>query len=205
MFYRMKKAAHFRKFQKSWRKKNPHNTMNPKMEFDINCVEVGRYSYGDLNVMTHGASGRLLIGDFCSIGPNVMFILSADHATNCISTFPFKVKCTNKATIEGISKGNIILEDDVWIGYGATIMSGVTIHQGAIVAAGAVVTNDVTAYAVVAGVPAKIIKYRFSKEICKELQLIDYSKMNEKMIKEHIKQLYEPIQYIEQLDWLPRK
>ena len=84
-------------------------------------------------------------------------------------------------------------------------MSGVTIHQGAIVAAGAVVTNDVPAYAVVAGVPAKIIKYRFSKEICEELKLIDYSKMNEKMIKEHIKQLYEPIQDIEQLDWVPRK
>ena len=62
---------------------------------------------------------------------------------------------------EAFGKGDIIVEDDVWIGYGAVIMSGVTIKQGAVIAAGSVVVKDVPAYSIVGGAPAKIIKYRF--------------------------------------------
>lgn len=74
---------------------------------------------------------------------------------------------------EALSKGDIVIEDDVWVGENALILSGVTIRQGAIVAAGAVVTKDVEPYSIVAGIPAKIIKYRFSEELRKELLNID--------------------------------
>lgn len=74
------------------------------------------------------------------------------------------------------AKGNIIVNDDVWIGDSALILSGVEIGQGAVIAAGAVVTEDVPPYAVVGGVPAKVIKYRFRDDVIKELVKIDYAK-----------------------------
>jgi serine acetyltransferase len=98
---------------------------------------------------------------------------------------------------EAFSKGNIVIDDDVWIGYGVTILSGVHIGQGAVVAAGAVVTKDVPPYAIVGGVPAKIIKYRFSPEIIEELMKIDYSKLEEDDIKNHIDDLYSEIKTVE--------
>ena len=79
-----------------------------------------------------------------------------------------------------ICKGSIIIGDEVWIGYGAMIFSGVNIGKGAIIAAGSVVNQDIPPYSVAAGVPAKVIKYRFSEEIIKELfhlNLIDLQKM----------------------------
>lgn len=76
------------------------------------------------------------------------------------------------------AKGNIIVNDDVWIGDSALILSGVEIGQGAVIAAGAVVTEDVPPYAVVGGVPAKVIKYRFRDDVIKELVKIDYAKVD---------------------------
>lgn len=69
-------------------------------------------------------------------------MLSADHPTDLLSTYPYKVKLLNQP-LEGVSKGDIVVGDDVWFGFRSTIMSGVHIGQGAIIAAGAVVTKDV--------------------------------------------------------------
>ena len=147
---------------------------------------------------------RLTIGNFCSIAPAVAFILSSEHAAGYVSTFPFLVKY-GFADCEALSKGDICVEDDVWIGYGATILSGVRIGQGAIVAAGAVVTKDVPPYAVVAGVPAKIIKYRFPAEIIEELLKVDYSRLSDEMIRRHMDELYQPLKDPGQLAWMPRR
>ena len=106
---------------------------------------------------------------------------------------------------EAISKGDIIVGDDVWIGYGATILSGVYIGQGAVIAVGAVVSKDVPAYAIVGGIPAKVIKYRFSESVCKTLEKIDYSKIDEEFVKKHIDELYEEIDENTDLSWLPMK
>ena len=104
-----------------------------------------------------------------------------------------------------MSKGDITVDNDVWIGYGATIMSGVHIGQGAIVAAGAVVTKDVPPYAIVGGVPAKVIKYRFEPELIKELLKIDYSKLTKEKVEKHIDDLYAELKDKRQLDWMPKK
>ena len=137
MFYSLSKLI----FKRKWRKLNPNNFTNAEDLFDPSCVYVDDYTYGGLRVLTYNKTNKLKIGRFCSIAQNVMFILSADHYTGHISSYPFKVKIM-EADQEGISKGDIVVEDDVWIGYGATIMSGVHIGQGAVIAAGAVVTKD---------------------------------------------------------------
>ena len=102
-------------------------------------------------------------------------------------------------SLEGTSKGDIIVADDVWIGYRATILSGVHIGQGAVIAAGAVVTKDVPPYAIVGGVPARVIKYRFPEEMVGELMRIDYSKLTEEMVREHIEDLYSALKDTKQL------
>lgn len=164
---------------RKWRKLNKHNKTNMANIFDISKVEVKDFSYGPLFVETFGQTQeKLIIGNFCSIAYGVKFILGGEHDYNKISTYPFN-SLVYKEGIDAISKGKIIVKDDVWIGYNALILSGVEIGQGAVVAAGALVTQDVPPYAIVAGIPARVIKYRFDKEIIEELLKIDFSKLDE--------------------------
>lgn len=191
--------------KKVWRKRNKHNRTYIAHETDISKISVGKNTYGPLNVFCAGESGVLKIGHFCSIAGDVTFVVSADHPVNNISTYPYKVLCVQSQPMEAISKGNIIVADDVWIGYHATILSGVHIGQGAVVAAGAVVTNNVPPYAIVGGVPAKIIKYRFSQEIIDALMHVDYSKLEQEQIKQHLDVLYQPLVHPDQISWMPKK
>lgn len=191
--------------RKKWREKNPHNTTEPINEFDFDYVEVGKYTYGGIQVLNFRKKEKLFIGNYCSIAPGVMFILNADHQINRISTFPYRVKCIQDIEFEGESKGDIVVDDDVWIGYGAIILSGVHIGQGAIIAAGAVVTKNVPPYAIVGGSPAKILKYRFEQDMRNELMKIDYGSLDKKLIENHINQLYEELKSKNQLDWMPKK
>lgn len=167
-------------------------------------MSVGKHSYGTLNVVSFNNRSHLKIGNYVSIARDVIFLLDVEHTIDTISTYPFE-----KALLHGndiaFSKGDIIIEDDAWIGFGATIMSGVTIGQGAVVAAKAVVTKDVPPYAVVGGVPAKVIKYRFDENIRKELLKVDYSKLSKKDVQKHLEELKKPLTSVEQLDWLPKR
>lgn len=93
----------------------------------------------------------------------------------------------------------------MWIGYGATILSGVCIGQGAVVAAGAVVSKNVPPYAIVGGIPAKIIKYRFEPDLIKELLKIDYSRLTKEEIEKHKDVLNIPLNNKNQLKWMPKR
>lgn len=200
----LKKKIQLIFLRKKWRKLNPHNSTIAKNHYNQAMVKVGNRTYGELTVYTHNNCNKLIIGNYCSIGPNVQFVLSADHRIDTISSFPYNVKIMGKRN-EGISKGDIIIADDVWVGAGAIILSGVHIGQGAVVAAGAVITKDVPPYAIVGGVPAKVIKYRFSDDLIAELLKVDYSQLDNKTILDHIDNLYQKLESVEQLQWLPKK
>lgn len=191
-------------FRKKWRKLNAHNSTYADGIFLADCVSVGKKTYGSIRALTFNPNYKLIIGNYCSIAPNVMFIVSADHSINGISTYPFKVKIVGN-DVEGISKGDILIDDDVWIGYGSIILSGVHIGQGAVVAAGSVITKDVPPYSIVGGSPAKVIKYRYSEKTREKLEKIDYSKLNDKIIKEHIEKFYHEVDENIDLSWLPLK
>ncbi len=188
-----------------WRKTNQHNDTHAQNLFNPAQVTVGTASYGELTVVSFADIHKLHIGNYVSIAQCVTFLLDADHYTDHISTYPYKAKCLRTAIPEAFGKGDITVEDDVWIGYGATILSGVHIGQGAVVAAGAVVTKAVPPYAVVGGVPARILKYRFSDELISELMKVDYKKLTQQEIEKHKEDLYLQLTTPEQLNWLPRK
>ena len=142
-----------------------HNSTN------INSSSIGSYTY----VQHNSVLQRCKIGCFCSIGDNVK-VLSATHPTNTfVSTSPVffstekqcLVSFTNSQLFNEYRRvGDYTVEigNDVWIGSSAIILGGVKIGDGAIIAAGALVNRDVPAYSIVAGVPAKVIKLRFSED-----------------------------------------
>ena len=92
-----------------------------------------------------------------------------------MTTYPYVQKYFERDKYAAFSKGPIIVEDDVWIGRGSTILSGVTVGKGAVIGAESVVVHDVPPYAIVAGNPARFIRYRFDTEIVERLKSLDYS------------------------------
>ena len=164
-------------FRRKYRFLNSHNATSIRNLCDLSHVSVGRNSYGDINVFDESDSNaRLCIGSYCSISSNVMFLLGGEHNTTTVTTYPFKVMRFRQRREAG-SKGDIVLKDDVWVGYGATICSGVTIGQGAVIAAGSVVTKSVEPYAIVGGNPAKVIKYRFDADLRQRMVSLDVAKL----------------------------
>lgn len=117
------------------------------------------------------------IGNYCSIADRVVFIAGGEHDKDWVSTYPFieRLKLENLVKFKKPRfKGNISIGNDVWIGHGATILSGVSIGDGAVVGAMSVVTKDVPPYAIVVGSPAKVIKYRFTESQIEKLMKIQW-------------------------------
>ncbi len=117
---------------------------------------------------------KLVIGKFCMIASDVTFIMNgANHLKDAISTYPFAIFGGDWANaMEGKTyptKSDTIIGNDVWIGYGATIMPGVSIGDGAIIATMSVVTKDVPPYSIVGGNPAKVISMRYSESEISDL------------------------------------
>jgi len=156
-----------------------NNVRNVKFTFSkdlksLQSYKVGIGTYGQPRIISWNDGTTLEIGKYCSIADGVEIMLGGEHNYKCATTFPFKTlskeffrqtnTCIDNLPIDRRSKGDVIIGNDVWIGRKALILSGVKIGDGAIIGASSVVTKDVPDYAIVAGNPAKIIKYRFSKE-----------------------------------------
>lgn len=143
-------------------------------------ISVGDYTYYDdpddptaferENVLYAFGPERLIIGKYCALASGVRFIMAGgNHPTAGVSTFPFAIfggewlEGTADLIYDLPSRGDTVVGNDVWFGYQALIMPGVTIGDGAIVAAGSVVSRDVPPYAIVAGNPARVVRMRFEE------------------------------------------
>lgn len=184
-------------FAKAWRDKNPHNlTEAGDKEFPVNVVRVGNGSYGMLNIQSlfEQEGEKLIIGNYVSIAPGVQFLLGVNHQTKTLTTYPLYSRLIEPSNKDALNNGPIVIQDEVWIGTDAIIMSGVTIGKGAMVAAGAVVTKNVPSYAIVGGVPAKIIRYKYSEEIIKILEPIYLNNLDKNFIINNIDIFYTDIE-----------
>ena len=136
--------------------------------------QIGDWSYGRPTVFSNGSGVKLSIGKFCSIADGVSFMLDTEHRADWVTTYPFNAFFPAAERFPGhpSSKGDIVVGNDVWIGFNALILSGVTIGNGAVIGADSVVTKNVLPYAVVAGNPARQVRFRFSAAIIEALQEI---------------------------------
>ncbi|MBP3886662.1 MAG: CatB-related O-acetyltransferase [Cellulosilyticum sp.] len=169
-------------------------------------IQIGDYTmYNDFynnpcdfennNVLYHYPvnGDKLIIGKYCSIACGVKFIFtSANHSQRSLSTYPFPI-FFEEWDLEGgeiakawDNKGDIVIGNDVWIGYEAVIMPGVTIGDGAIIGTRAVVTKDVPPYSIVGGVPAKIIKKRYDEETIQKLLELQWWHWPDEKVKEKL-------------------
>lgn len=127
--------------------------------------EFGVGTYGMPKVHDWEEGSTLRIGAYCSIAEGVEILLGGHHRIDWISSYPFS-KFTDEASHIsdfGGTRGDVVIGNDVWLGTGCMILSGVTIGDGAVVAAKAVVTRDVPPYSVAAGNPARIVRWRFDE------------------------------------------
>ncbi|WP_150466355.1 CatB-related O-acetyltransferase [Francisella sp. SYW-9] len=173
--------------------KNPNIIIKGKHSYYSDCWDSGfeesvvRYLYGDEISKQWEAKwpiDKLYIGDYVCIAPEVVIMMGGNHThrSDWFCLYPF-MEFIEEAYI---GKGDTHINDGAWLGMRSIIMPGVTIGEGAIVATNTVITKDVEPYSIVAGSPAKLLKYRFSKEIIAELLKLDiYNWSQEKF--EHLK------------------
>ena len=152
---------------------------NDKGPFSVLCIDVDSYIVdakveSSLNFHVTDGVHNLQIGRYSSLAEGIVFLMDVDknYKQVCIGALSAFKEQNHDAKSIMKRKGQIIIQNECWIGHGVTIMGGVTVHNGAIIAAASVVTKDVPPYAIVAGNPARIVKYRFDEQQIQDLQRI---------------------------------
>lgn len=140
----------------------------PMLASDKANISIGRYTYGSPKLMTWTDRDKITIGSFCSLADEVVIFGGGEHRTDWFTTYPLRIIFELPGAGQDghpHTKGETRIGNDVWIGYGAMILSGVSVGDGAVIGADSVVTRDVPPYTIVAGNPCKVIKYRFNEEV----------------------------------------
>lgn len=158
-------------------------------------TSLGDYSY----VGPHSRITYAEVGKFCSIAGDVIVGMGT-HTLDKLSTSPIFTECKNGTGQKWVNETNaepfqkVKVGNDVWIGTRAMIMGGVHIGNGAVVGAGAIVTKDVPPYAIVAGIPAKIIRYRFSDEMIEKLETSQWWTLDDDVLKDNYALFQKPLE-----------
>lgn len=191
---------------KVYPRSNDYQTIYLKNVITKDNIKVGDYTiYNDFyndprdfeknNVLYQYSTNndKLIIGKFCSIACKAKFLMtSGNHTMKSLSTYTFPLFYeewglnVSHITDAWDNKGDIVIGNDVWIGYDAIIMSGVKIGDGAIIGTRAIVINDVPPYTIVGGIPAKVIKKRFSDDIILKLLKIKWWDWSDEKIQSNI-------------------
>lgn len=179
-----------------------HKLSSVQSGSEILNVKMDKYSYCGYNCSINNAT----IGSYTSIANNVI-IGGPMHETSWVSTSPvfYKSKGRNsireKFSLHQRSKiKKTLIGNDVWIGHSAIVKQGVSIGNGAVIGMGSIVTKDVPDYAIFAGNPAKLIKFRFDENIIKKLLKIQWWNLKEREIQKFSKYIINPEDFIDQID-----
>lgn len=139
---------------------------------------VGAQTYGRPRVHVYaGDCARVSIGSWCSLANEIEIMPGGNHRTDTVTTFPLHRRLNLPAdpslpSIDTGAEGDVSIGNDVWIGRGVKILGGVTIGDGAVVAAWSTVTRSIPPYAIAAGIPARVVRYRFPEDVIESLERI---------------------------------
>jgi acetyltransferase-like isoleucine patch superfamily enzyme len=151
--------------------------------------EIGAHTYfsPDLELRTYFAGERIVIGKYCSVGDQVLITTGGLHRIEIASSYPFSPLDTYRST------SDTTIGSDVWIGTRAMVRGGVNIGHGAVIGAGAVVFEDVPPFAVAAGNPATVIRYRFSRAAIDRMLNIAWWDWPPGRVRANVEWFYKPI------------